>query len=157
MSSQIFANVAKQFDTVVTQASERFTDWLEEYLKGENIELSITDKSRIEQLFFEAVHTYITAEVAAGLSYLLYTELGNEDVVKIVPTFLDEFESGLKKVPESLEKKTRELTNIAQNVLEKSEDTNPAVVLLLKDIAEMDEAKNLRATFDAVVLCLMGE
>lgn len=157
MSQQVFADVTRQFDTVVTQASERFADWLEEYLEAKNIGLSIEDKSRIEQLFSDAVHTYITAEVAAGLSYLLYSELGSEEVVKIVPAFLDEFESKLKKVPKSLEKKTRELTSIAQNVLEKGEDSKPVAVLLLKDIAEMEEAKPLRATFDAVALYLMGE
>lgn len=158
MTTEVTANVVEQFDIVVTLARERFTDWMEEYLKGRKVELSVADKSSIEQLFSEAVHTYITAETAAFLSYLLYTELGNDEIVKrIVPAFLEECESKLERVPESMARKTGELTVLAQRVLEPGAHPNAIVDSLLKDIAGMAKIRHLRASFDAVVLYLMGE
>ncbi len=155
---QKYIRMADQLGIVVDRAREYFTDSLEEVLDKKGIELDLTDKSGIENLFSDAVHTYICAELTAFIGYLLYDELKEDDILeRILPGFLDEYEAMIENVPERLEKKANDIFSISKRVLESDKEKNLIVEKLLRDIKNVAEVKKLRASFDAVTLSMMGE
>jgi len=160
-AEQVGAMMAGQVDTVVVAARERFADWVEEYMKGKKTDIgyvSELDKRNIERMFSEAVHTYITAELAAILSYLLYIELQNEDILKrIVPAFLEQLDNKMERVPDSMVKKTSDLGELAKRVIAAKAEKSAVVEWLLEDIEGMAMMRHLRASFNAAVLSFMGE
>jgi hypothetical protein len=150
--------MADQIPVIVNAARERFTDQIEEYLKGKKIGIKEVDKRRIEQLFTDAVHTYIVAELAAITSYSIYGTLKNDEILtKIVPALLDQIESNLGPIPDIMTKKTGDLPTCAKKVIESKKEKPAIVASLLKDISEMPKMKHLRVSFDGTLLNFMGE
>jgi len=154
----ISEKMAEQVSLIVNGARERFTDRLEEYLKGKKIKIQDDDKRTIEKMFSEYVQTYILAELAAVMSFAIYSSSGNEEVLKkTVPALLDEIESKWGQTPESLVKETGSLPACAKKALEKKEEKSELVVSLLNDINDMPKTKHLKATFEAMLLAFMME
>jgi hypothetical protein len=150
--------MAEQISVILFGARERFTDRLEEYLKGKKISIQEADKRTIEQLFSEYVQTYIVAELASLICFSIYSTSGNDEILtKTVPDLLDEIESKLGQTPDSLVKKTSGLPACAKKALEKKEEKSELVASLLKDINDMPKTKHLKASFDALLLAFMGE
>jgi hypothetical protein len=160
-TEQVIASMAGQIGVVVCAAREQFADAVEEYMKGKKGDIgivSITDKLNIERLFTDAVNSYIIGEVAAIISYLMYDELKNDEVIKrIAPAVLEQYECQIERVPDTLIKKTSDLPEIAKRVLGSETEKSPLVSFLLADISEMPKIKHLRASFDAAILNFMGE
>lgn len=153
--------MAQQLGIIVNGARERCADWISDYLssrKGNSVSIHEDDKRVIEQLFSEAVHTYVIAETAAILSFLLHNDPGNDDTVKqIVPAFLDKYQSNLGNIPEALEHKTRCLADDAKAALESAKDRSKMATFLLNDIVAMPRTSHMRASYNAVILNLLGE
>jgi hypothetical protein len=155
---EIQKKMAEQVGIVIDAAREKFTDALEGFLKGKNIELTIEDQLKIDKLFSDTAYTYFVAEMAVFLSYMFYRKMNDEGIVKqIVPSFLDECEARLDHVPAVLTEKTKDLKGIAKKILASREEKSPIVEHLLRDIAEMPQMKHLRASFHAGLLNFMGE
>jgi hypothetical protein len=143
---------------VMGAAQKRFVGLLEEYLASQNIELPPDGKDKVGKLFTDAFQTYLMAEMLAFLCFALYNRLQNVDVlIKFGPEFLDAYEAKMGEVPQSLAHKTRELSGKAQTVLETGERKSEIVEALCRDLTSIDKTKNLRASFDALLLTLWGE
>jgi|GEM_PF-3131675 len=158
---QISAKMAEQLGVVVDRARELFVDLVEEHGREGKIEvgpISEPDKRAIERLFSGVVYGHIIAEAAAFLSFLVYAELKDDSILnRIVPSFLDQCESKMEEVPDSVARKTGNLTDLARGVLESGAEKSAVVNSLLQDIAGMPQTRSLRASFDAVALSLLGE
>jgi len=155
---QKYTQIAEQLGIVVDRAREHFADSLEEVFRKKGMHLKFNDKSEIENLFSDAVHTFICAELTAFIGYLLYDELKETDILnRILPGFLDEYERMIGNVPESLVKKTADLSGISKNVLESGKEKTAIIENLLRDVDRISDVKKLRASFDALLLGMMGE
>ena len=76
---------------------------------------------------------------------------------RIIPDFLDEYEKLLGDMPESMVRKTKNLASISKNSLDADQEKTLIAKTLLEDIDQMKGLKRLRASFDAVLLSMMGE
>jgi len=161
ISDELITEMVEQLGYIVTAARERFTDALETYIqdkKEDAICFTIDDNYNIEQMFSEAFNTYIVAEAAAILSYVIYDALKKEEIVKqIVPAFLDLYEKKMDRIPEILVKKTSSLPELAKSVLDAKTNNNSISSHLLKDITNMSDMNNLRVSFNAAFLNFLGE
>jgi hypothetical protein len=154
--------MAEQLQVVVEKACELFVDLLDEYAKNGKVNippLSEPDKRSIERLFSEAVYGHIVAEATAIIAFLIYTEVKNDSILNsVAPSFVDACESNMGPVTDSAVRKTGDLADLARSVVAASGDQQSKVVTsLLNDLAGMTQASPLRASFDAVVLSLLGE
>jgi len=156
--------IAQQLNTVVMAAREHFADSVEEYLQAnKKAKLSPSDKASIAGMFTESVRSLLIAEVPAFVSWSLYNELNDPNIIKkIVPDLLNEYEGTMERIPERLVQKTKGLSDIGKNMVESMASTkekkSEIVESLYKDLAQMSkEMKHLRASFDAVILSLSGE
>jgi len=145
-------------DFILTAAREHFTDSLENYLSAKKVKLTASEKLDIDKLFADAFNSSLVAEVSALLSFMLYSELNNPEIVKrIVPDFLDEYQSKMEPIPAELEKETKDLKSLAQRTLEAEGEKSEIVKSLAQDLAAMTEIKPLRGSFDAILLSLLGQ
>jgi hypothetical protein len=143
---------------MLTSARENFTDSLEDYLSARKVKLTAAEKLDVDRLFADAFNSSLVAEMAALLSFMLYSELNNPEIIKrIVPDFLDEYQSKMERIPAELEKETRGLRSLAQKTLEFEEEKSEVVKSLTQDLAAMTEMKPLRSSFDAILLSLLGQ
>ena len=143
---------------ILTTAREHFTDSLEGYLSAKKVELTSSEKLDIDKLFADAFNSSLIAEVSALLSFMLYTELKNPEIITgIVPDFLDEYQSTLERIPAELEKETKDVRSRAQGTLEAEGEMSEIVKSLAQDLAAMTEMKHLRGSFDAILLSLLGQ
>lgn len=161
MTQELIKDIGNKLDIVVASAREHYIDCLEEYFKRKNIEIDSLEKLEMEKLFSDAVYTYIVPEAAAFLTYLISIELdldSDEIFKKIVPTFLDECEGKIDRIPEKMLTKENERTLLAKNILEAGTmRAKPLQESLLKDFILMPDMKHMRASYAAVLLYLMGE
>lgn len=145
-------------DLILTTAREHFTDSLEGYLSAKKVGLTSSEKLDIDKLFADAFNSSLIAEVSALLSFMLYTELKNPEIItRIVPDFLDEYQSRLERIPAELEKETKGVRSLAQGTLEAEGEMSEIVKSLSQDLAAMTEMKHLRGSFDAILLSLLGQ
>ena len=145
-------------DLILTTAREHFTDSLEGYLSAKKVGLTSSEKLDIDKLFADAFNSSLIAEVSALLSFMLYTELENPEIItRIVPDFLDEYQSTLERIPAELEKETKDVRSRAQGTLEAEGEMSEIVKSLAQDLAAMTEMKHLRGSFDAILLSLLGQ
>jgi len=145
-------------DLILTSAREHFTDSLEDYLSAKKVKLTAAEKLDVDKLFADAFNSSLVAEISALLSFMLYSELNNPEIIKrIVPDFLDEYQSKMERIPAELEKETRGLISLAQKTLEFEEEKSEVVKSLSQDLAAMTEMKPLRSSFDAILLSLLGQ
>jgi len=145
-------------DLILTTAREHFTDSLEGYLSAKKVVLTSSEKLDIDKLFADAFNSSLIAEVSALLSFMLYTELKNPEIItRIVPDFLDEYQSTLERIPAELEKETKGVRTLAQGMLEAEGEMSEIVKSLSQDLAVMTEMKHLRGSFDAILLSLLGQ
>lgn len=158
-TDEIQKRLVDQTGIVIDAAGEKFADSLKDFLRERGIDVAFHDLRDIENLFTNMVHTFVIAEMAAFVSFLLFSELKNEDILKhIVPDFLEACEGRLEKIPESLSIKTRDLKGLAQSlVVDTKQSKSSLVSSLANDIAEMEQLRHLRASFDAALLSFMGE
>ena len=145
-------------DLILTAAREHFTDSLEGYLSAKKVKLTASEKLDIDKLFADAFNSSLVAEVSALLSFMLYSELNNAEIInRIVPDFLDEYQSKLERIPAELEKEAKDLRSLAQRTLESEGEKSEIVKSLTQDLAAMTEMKPLRGSFDAILLSLLGQ
>ena len=160
-TAQVSERMAEQIGVVICEARERFADAVEEYLKSKKVDIgviSLNDKINIERLFTETVNSYLVAEIAAMVSYVIYGELKNNDVLKsLVPTMLEQYESTVERIPDKMVNKTSDLPDLARRVLESGTDKDELVKFLLRDIAAMTKRNYFRVSFDAAILNFLGE
>ena len=160
---QLDKRMAAQVDIVVKKAREDFSDSLEEYLRDKKkAELAPSDKDDIEGIFTDSVRSFLIAEVAAFVSWLVYSELNDDNIVKrIVPSLLDACEDRMETIPQKLAEKTKGLTDtgkLKDSMGGTKEKKGEIVPSLYKDLAQMGKkTKHLRASFDAILLSLSGE
>ena len=160
-AEEVSAKMAEQLQVMVDRARELFIDLVEEHARDGKIDvgpISEPDKRVIERLFSEVVYGHIIAEAAAFLSFLIYVELKDDNILnRIVPFFLDQCEGEMGEVPGSVARKTSNLTDLAKGVLDSGAEKSALVNSLLQDIAGMPQTRSLRVSFDAVALSLLGE
>ena len=163
VAADIESRMAEQLDIVVKKAREIFVDLLEGNAKETKIGIgpvSESDKRYIERLFSEVVYSHIIAEATAIVSLWIYEQLKDDAVLKTaVPAFLDQCEGKMQKVPDSLTRKTSNVTELAKGVLDSSAGKGKSAITaaLLKDLAEMPQMKHLRATYNATITSFLGE
>ena len=161
VTDEISTKMAEQLGVVVDKAREIFVDLMEEHARDGKIDvgpISEPDKRVIERLFSEVVYGHIIAEAAAFVSFLLYVELKDDAILdRIVPSFVDQCEGKMEEIPDSVARKTGNLTDLARGVLESGAEKSALVNSLLQDIAGMSPVKHMRASFDATALSLLGE
>jgi hypothetical protein len=163
VAADVESRMAEQLDVVVKKAREIFVDLLEESAREAKIgigPISEPDKRCMERLFSEVVYSHVIAEAAAIVSFLIHEQLKDAEVLKhVVPAFLDQCEKKIEKVPDSLARKTSNLTELAKDVLDSSagKGKSAIVVALLKDLAGISQMKHLRPTYDAATLSFLGE
>ena len=161
VAEDVASRMAEQLDVVVERARETFVDLVDEHARDGKIDvgpISEADKRVLERLFSEVVYGHIVAEAAAFLTFLVYAELKDDSILdRIVPSFLDQCESRMEEVPDSVARKTSGLTDLAKDVLDSGAGGSAVVNSLLQDIAGMPQTRSLRASFDAVILSLLGE
>lgn len=157
-TGQARSQAVATLDFILTAAREHFTDSLEDYLSAKKVKLTASEKLDIDKLFADAFNASLVAEVSALLSFMLYSELNNPEIInRIVPDFLDEYQSKLERIPAELEKETKDLRNLAQKTLESEAEKSEIVKSLAQDLAGMTEMKPLRGSFDAILLSLLGQ
>jgi len=160
-TAQVSERMAEQIGVLICEAREHLADALEEYLKSKKVDIgviNVNDKLNIERLFTETVNSYIIAEIAAMVSYLIYDELKNDDILKsTVPTMLQQYESMFERIPDNMVNKTSDLPDLAKRVLESETEKDEIVKFLLRDIGTMSRGNYLKASFDAAVLNFLGE
>ena len=162
-TDQIKKAAAEQIDTVIAAAREHFSDSLEEYLAAKGTQVSLEDKGAMESMFTDAVRSLLAAELPAFVSWVAYTDLGGPDslLTSSVPALLDEYESRMGAAPKKLADKTSGLSDTGKNAVQamaKAKDKkSPLVEALYKDLAGMEPVRHLRASYDAVLLSLLGE
>jgi hypothetical protein len=157
-TEQARSQAVATLDLILTKARENFTDSLEDYLSAKKVKLTASEKLDIDKLFADAFHSSLVAEVSALLSFMLYSELNNPEIInRIVPDFLDEYQSKMERIPAELEKETKDLRSLAQKTLESEEEKSDIVKSLTQDLAAMTEVKPLRGSFDAILLSLLGQ
>jgi len=148
----------EQLMLVMGSARKRFAKSLEGYLEDANVELKPKDKEAIGKLFAETFQTYLLAEIPAMLSFALYDRTKDKEMLtQLVPEFLDACEAKISDVPASLTKKTEQLADSARAVLENREQKGDIVEALCQDLTNMSAAGKLRASYDALLLNLLGE
>jgi len=161
VAEDVSSRMAEQLGLVLERAREIFVDQLEERASEKAIgvgSLSEPDKRAIERLFSEVVYGHLIAEAAAIVSFLIYTELQDDTILdRIVPDFIDRCEGRAGQAPESVVAKTRGLVDLSKDVINTAAAGSEVAVSLLKDITSVTEARPMRATFDGVVLSLLGE
>lgn len=157
-NEQTRSQAVATLDIILTKARENFTDSLEDYLSAKKVKLTAAEKLDVDKLFADAFNSSLVAEISALLSFMLYSELNNPEIIKrIVPDFLDEYQSKMERIPAELEKETRDLRSLAQKILEFEEEKSEVVKSLTQDLAAMTEMKPLRSSFDAILLSLLGQ
>jgi len=161
VTDEINVKMAEQLQVVVERAREIFVDSLEERAREGEIgigSISEPDKRSIERLFSEVVYGQVVAEAAAIVAVLIYTELRDDGILnRIVPAFMDRCDGRAQQAPESVVAKTSGLVELARDVLDSGVEKGEVVTSLLQDIAGMEQARPMRAAFDAVALSLLGE
>jgi hypothetical protein len=157
-NEQTRSQAVATLDIILTKARENFTDSLEDYLSAKKVKLTAAEKLDVDKLFADAFNSSLVAEISALLSFMLYSELNNPEIIsRIVPDFLDEYQSKMERIPAELEKETRDLRSLAQKTLEFEEEKSEVVKSLTQDLAAMTEMKPLRSSFDAILLSLLGQ
>jgi len=157
-NEQARSQAVATLDIILTKARENFTDSLEDYLSAKKVKLTAAEKLDVDKLFADAFNSSLVAEVSALLSFVLYSELNNPEIIsRIVPDFLDEYQSKMERIPAELEKETKDLRSLAQKMLEFEEEKSEVVKSLTQDLAAMTEMKPLRGSFDAILLSLLGQ
>ena len=162
-TDQIRKTSAEQIDTVIAAAREHFSDTLEEYLAAKGTQVSLEDKGAVESMFSDAVRSLLAAEMPAFVSWVAYNDLGGPDslLTGSVPALLDEYEARMGQAPKRLADKTSGLKDAGRNAVQamaSAKDKKSALVeALYKDLAGMEQMKHLRASYDAVLLSLLGE
>ena len=157
-TQQARSQAVATLDLILTSARENFTDSLEDYLSAKKVKLTASEKLDVDKLFADAFNSSLVAEISALLSFMLYSELNNPEIItRIVPDFLDEYQSKMERIPTELEKETRDLRSLAQKTLEFEEEKSEVVKSLTQDLAGMTEMKPLRSSFDAILLSLLGQ
>jgi hypothetical protein len=157
-NEQTRSQAVATLDIILTKARENFTDSLEDYLSAKKVKLTAAEKLDVDKLFADAFNSSLVAEISALLSFMLYSELNNPEIIsRIVPDFLDEYQSKMECIPAELEKETRDLRSLAQKTLEFEEEKSEVVKSLTQDLAAMTEMKPLRSSFDAILLSLLGQ
>jgi hypothetical protein len=153
--------MAEQLQVVVEKARELFVDLLDEHARNGKVNvppLSEPDKRSIESLFSEVVYGHIVAEATAITAYLIYTQVKDDSIFSpVVSSFLDGCEGKIEPVTDSVARKTRDLADLARGILASGSQKSEVVTSLLNDLAGMTQTRPLRASFDAVVLGLLGE
>lgn len=145
-------------DLILTKAREHFTDSLEDYLSAKKVKLTASGKLDVDKLFADAFNSSLVSEVSALLSFMLYSELNNPEIItRIAPDFLDEYQSKMERISAELEKETKDLGSLARKTLESEEEKSDIVKSLTQDLAAMTEMKPLRGSFDAILLSLLGQ
>ncbi len=161
VAEDVASRMAEQLNVVVERARELFVDLVEEHARDGKIDvgpISESDKRVMERLFSEVVYGHIVAEAAAFLSFLIYSELKDDSILnRIVPSFVDRCEGRAEQGSGSMVRKTGGLVDLARDAIGTAGAGSEAATSLLKDIAGMKEARPMRATFDAVVLSLLGQ
>ncbi len=157
-TQQARSQAVATLDLILTSAREHFTDSLEDYLTAKKVKLTASEKLDVDKLFADAFNSSLVAEISALLSFMLYSELNNPEIIsRIVPDFLDEYQSKMERIPAELEKETKDLRSLAQKTLEFEEEKSEVVKSLTQDLAAMTEMKPLRGSFDAILLSLLGQ
>jgi len=162
-TDQIKKTIAEQMDTVITAAREHFSDTLEEHLAAKGVALTLDDKGAIESMFTGAVRSLLIAELPAFVAWVAYNDAGGPDslLTGSVPGLLDEYEARMDQAPKRLADKTSGLTDAGKNAVQAmasaKDKKSELVQALYKDLAGMDQMKHLRASYDAVLLSLLGE
>jgi len=157
-TQQARSQAVATLDLILTSARENFTDSLEDYLSAKKVKLTASEKLDVDKLFADAFNSSLVAEISALLSFMLYSELNNPEIIsRIVPDFLDEYQSKMERIPAELEKETKDLRSLAQKTLEFEEEKSEVVKSLTQDLAAMTEMKPLRSSFDAILLSLLGQ
>jgi len=157
-AEQARSQAVATLDFILTAAREHFTDSLEDYLSAKKVKLTASEKLDIDKLFVDAFNSSLVAEVSALLSFMLYSELNNPQIIeRIVPDFLDEYQSKVERIPAELEKETKGLRSLAQRTLESEGEKSEIVKSLTQDLAARTEMKPLRGSFDAILLSLLGQ
>ena len=157
-AEQARSQAVATLDFILTAAREHFTDSLEDYLSAKKVKITASEKLDIDKLFVDAFNSSLVAEVSALLSFMLYSELNNPEIIeRIVPDFLDEYQSKMERIPAELGKETKDLRSLAQRTLESDGEKSEIVKSLTQDLAAMTEMKPLRGSFDAILLSLLGQ
>ena len=160
-TDKISVKMAKQLDLVVERASEIFVDLLENNAREGKISIgpiTESDKRNMELLFSNVVNGQIVAEAAAIVSFLIYTELQDNNILnRVMPTFMDKYEDGLEHVTESMVKKTSGVVELARSELDSGVEKSEVVTSLLHAIVGVAKERTMRTTFNAVMLSLFGE
>lgn len=157
-NQQHYSQMAVQLGTILDKAREHFSDSLAEVLEKKGIELQLAEKMEIEKLFSDAFHAYICSELTAFIGYIIFNEYKNEEILnRILPDFLDTYEKIIGNIPEPMKQKTKGLSEIANKMLESDRKLPAVVKKLLSDIDNISDTNRFRASFNAVLLSMMGE
>ena len=157
-NEQTRSQAVATLDIILTKARENFTGSLEDYLSAKKVKLTAAEKLDVDKLFADAFNSSLVAEISALLSFMLYSELNNPEIIsRIVPDFLDEYQSKMERIPAELGKETKDLRSLAQRTLESDGEKSEIVKSLTQDLAAMTEMKPLRGSFDAILLSLLGQ
>jgi hypothetical protein len=161
VTSEVSQEFSNQLQAVINKAREKFADRFEEEARAGRIKtgpISEADKQSIENMFSEAVYSYVIAETAAFVTSLIYSDIKDDNAVcRITPSFLDQLESALVPPPTGAISKTDNIQKLAKGVLESGKEKSGVVLSLLHDITDMSPVKPMRASYDAVMLSLLGE
>jgi len=161
VAGEISRDLLNQLHLVINTAREKFADRCEEEAGAGRINtgpISEADKQVIEILFSEVVYSYIVAEMAAFVTSLIYSELKDSGMVcRITPAFMDEVESTSGHSLECSMAKTKNLRKLTSDILEFGGEKSDIVNALLQDITGMSPLRPMRASYDAVMLNLLGE
>ena len=148
---------AGQVNVVIRTAAEHFTDALQEKLRAKGVELSFEETRNTEDMFVQAVRSWVVAESAAFLGLALYAEFNNEDMLRrVAPAWLAKVEASTGQAPDVLLAKVADLPAKAGKSLEKQHQRSPLVNALLTDLAAGNMTP-LQSSYYAVLLSLLGE
>ena len=79
-------------------------------------------------------------------------------LTEIAPVFLSACESKFEDViPESAKEKAEVLPHLAVRAMENRDGKTDVVISLMEDLINMTQISPMRASYDAVVLALLGE
>jgi len=154
--------VIDQLSLVVESAQEMFVNRLEADADAGELGVEAideVDKRKIEQIFSQTVYGHVFAEVLALFAFVIHGHSKDDSILtQIAPSFLSACEAKFKEmIPESTAEKTDGLPQRAVRAMENREGKADIVIALIEDMANMTQVRPLRASYDAVVLALLGE
>lgn len=154
--------IVNQLSLVVERAQEVFVNQLEADAEAGELgfdAIDEVDKRKIERLFSQTVYGHVFAEVLALFGVVIHGQSKDDSILtQTVPSFLSACEAKFEEmIPESAVEKADGLPQRAIKAMENREGKTDMVISLMEDMANMTQVSPLRASYDAVVLALLGE